>query len=647
MNDSRDRTSFSERLLQRTGKGYILLVVFISQLATAPLGLFLAAIIFVLNTDFSVSQATVVILIGGGLLLLRNALLLAGAFLFNRESTTRLGQWAKGELRTVENDLESHAWKQMTVFAWRYTGVSFVSLVICVLLPLLIYLYSVIHAAADQIIYTLIAGLAAGLSLEVLEVLIIERLLIPAREALLPHDSEQQLAGLGKLNLSTKYIIIVLALILISILLIAPIGFRQTTIALGNQALGIEILRNLRLQSLAAVILAITIGLGISLLLAQTISQPIRQMVETFNKIEAGNLKQRVPILATDEVGELAVHFNRMVSQIDELQSQLAKTVTVRNEQLKATAEVGRIASSILSPDALTSSVVNMITDQLGFFSAAIFQLDPSGRWAVLSSASGEAGKVQKSQGYKLEVGKMSMVREAIVSKHAVIAQEARKEPGRFENSEPPETYSEITLPLIVGDRAIGVLIVQSPSKDAFGTEDVDTLQGMANQVAIALENARLYQEAQNNLEELRAAQRVYVTNSWTGKERRQLVYDYTASSKEKGEASQGSTVEIPLTLRDQRIGSLTLEGGQTWKQEEQDMVEAVVTQAALALENARLLEESQQIALRERLVAEITSKIWTAPNADFILQTAIKELGRVLHADEAVIELSLGEEQK
>jgi GAF domain-containing protein len=94
--------------------------------------------------------------------------------------------------------------------------------------------------------------------------------------------------------------------------------------------------------------------------------------------------------------------------------------------------------------------------------------------------------------------------------------------------------------------------------------------------------------------------------------------------------------------LREQAIGFLSLEGGQEWTTEERNLIEAVATQAALALENARLLEESQQLALRERLVAEITSKIWASPNIDLILQTAIKELGRALRADEATIELKI-----
>ena len=100
--------------------------------------------------------------------------------------------------------------------------------------------------------------------------------------------------------------------------------------------------------------------------------------------------------------------------------------------------------------------------------------------------------------------------------------------------------------------------------------------------------------------------------------------------------------MNVPLNLREQIIGQLRLEGLQSWTPEERGLIEAVATQASLALENARLLEESQQVALRERLVAEIAGKIWSSPNMDAILQTAIKELGRALRADEGTIELKL-----
>jgi GAF domain-containing protein len=300
------------------------------------------------------------------------------------------------------------------------------------------------------------------------------------------------------------------------------------------------------------------------------------------------------------------------------------------------------VASSILSTDELINKVVNMITDRFGYYYAAIFLIDPLNRWAELRDATGEAGEALKAQKHKLEIGRKSMVNTAIATKQAYIALDVGADPVRFENPLLPNTRSEIALPLLIGDRVIGALDVQSTTEAAFGEDDIDTLQGMANQVAIALENARLFQETQKSLEELQAANRLYVTDSWTETAREHGGYEYD-TGVEKATPNEGSiAINVPLTLREQIIGNISLEGQQDWSPEEKGLIEAVATQAALALENARLLEESQQLALRERLAAEITGKIWTSPTMDFILQTAVKELGRALRADEATIELKL-----
>jgi GAF domain-containing protein len=315
----------------------------------------------------------------------------------------------------------------------------------------------------------------------------------------------------------------------------------------------------------------------------------------------------------------------------------LEAQVADRTAQLQATIEVGRVVSGILHPEELITRVVNLITDRFGYYYTAIFLIDPTGRWAELKEATGEAGRALKKQGHRLEIGGKSMVGTAISTHQARIALDVGVESVRFENPLLPETRSEISLPLIIGDRAIGALDVQSKEGSAFQEDDIETLQGMANQVAIALENARLFQETQLSFQELRAANRLYVTEAWSERGRDQTKYEYVAGNEQIGE---GQSISVPLTLREQIIGQLSLEGNEEWTQEDRTLIETVATQATLALENARLLEESQQLALRERLTAEIIGKVWSSSNVETILQTAIKELGRALRADEATIEI-------
>ena len=284
--------------------------------------------------------------------------------------------------------------------------------------------------------------------------------------------------------------------------------------------------------------------------------------------------------------------------------------------------------------------MVNLITDRFGYYYTALFLIDESGQWAVLKEATGTAGQTLKLRGHRLSVGGKSMVGSAIASRSARVAMDVGAEPVRFENPLLPETRSEIALPLLVADHILGILDVQSKKEAAFKQQDVDTLQGMANSVATALENARLFRETQKSLEELRLVQRENVVKTWSASAREKQGYEYAATTELLSPDAIISAMDVPLILREQIIGQLHLEGEQDWTPEERNLVEAVATQAALAMENARLLDESQQMALRERLAAEITGKIWSSPNTDFILQTAIKELGRALLADEATIEL-------
>jgi GAF domain-containing protein/HAMP domain-containing protein len=636
------RFSFFGTLLRRTGPYYPVITLALAQVIVTPLGVALAALILSYNAGLSSEDLTRLALFTFSMVVIRNIFLLVGAHYANRSLVSRLRKWKRGETLERGSQEEIRAWRQATNIAWRYISIAFAALIVLVLPAVLFYAQRVIFATQDQQLYTSIAGITAGLGLAVLEVLLLERMMIPVREILVPLQFENQLVGFSSFRLLSKFIIVVFALILISALLIAPIGYHQTTRVLYEEIGSLKVLSDLQIQSVIATMFALLIGLGLSFLLASSISQPVGRMVDTFKKVEAGDLSQRVSITATDEVGELAVYFNRMVERLEELQSGLEKRVQERTEQLRSTIEVGQVASSILEPGELISRVVNLITERFGYYYAAIFLVDSSGRWAELKDATGAAGQALKSQSHRLEVGGKSMVSSAILKREAQIALDVGAEPTRFNNPLLPQTRSEIALPLMVGERVVGALDVQSTQEAAFDEETIRTLQGMANQVAIALENARLFQQIQFSLDELRAAHRLYVTEAWSKTAHENLHFEYEAGEESDSARKAGNQIEIPLTLREQPIGVLSMESGAEWTPEERNLLEAVATQAALALENARLLEESQQSALRERLAAEIISKIWASQNMDGILHTTVKEVGRALRADEATIEINI-----
>ncbi len=162
---------------------------------------------------------------------------------------------------------------------------------------------------------------------------------------------------------------------------------------------------------------------------------------------------------------------------------------------LQAGAQVSRNIISILDPEELLQKTVDIICEEFGFYYAGVFLLDETGEWAVLHSGRGAAGAAMVAEGHKLKVGGLSMIGAATGRNQALIALDVGEEPVHFKNPHLPLTRSEMALPLAVGDVVIGALTVQSVEEAAFTRDDITALQAMADQLAIAIHNARLYSQ--------------------------------------------------------------------------------------------------------------------------------------------------------
>jgi GAF domain-containing protein/HAMP domain-containing protein len=604
------------------------------------------------NAQFDAKLIEVLVFTAIPLLVLSNLILLLIGWRSTRVARKRLDAWAE---ETLQPHLEEElvAWREITSLTWRIGIANGIVNFFVVILPLFLIVYSQNDVLSSPFqptslnspdpIYLLLGGVVGLLGAAILAILIIERFTLPARLALLPTDLETQLTGRSGPLLVAKFIVLILGLIATAILLIAPIGYQQTMRILYSTVSSFEVFRGYQVQLIVFSVLAFVLGASFAYYVSRSISDPIKELISTFNKIEHGDLTERARVSATDELGIVTVQFNRMVARLEVLQTTLEQQVQERTKQLTAANEVGKAASSSLDPDELIVRVVNLFPEQFGYYYAAIYLLDPSERWAELVYASGEAGKVLRQNHHRLEVSGRSMVGSAIREKRPRIAQLASQEKHRFENPLLPYTRSEIALPLIVGDRVLGALNVQSMKESDFTSEVIDTMQSMAGQVAIALENARLFQEAQQVIKEMRAVQQQYLLQGWQGFTTENEDLEYAVGDEAKDNAK---TMEVPISLRDQILGKIMLEGNEEWTPEQQTLVDAVAKQAAIALENARLVSESRQAAVRERMLAEINSKVWSAATIDSILQTTIKEIGRRLDASQAIIELSLDDEQ-
>jgi len=333
------------------------------------------------------------------------------------------------------------------------------------------------------------------------------------------------------------------------------------------------------------------------------------------------------------------INLDNTILELQKLQSDLEKKVDERTSQLKAINEVGRVATSTLDPDELVNRVVKLITEEFGYYYSAIYLIDQTNKRAELKDATGEAGRVLKESNFYLDLGSSNIVGITIRSRKAQIALDVGDNAVRFNYPLLPYTRSEISLPLVVGEHTLGALDVHSSQEASFSEQDIETLQNMANQVAISLDNARLFQETNRNLQEIRSIQKQYLREAWIDAS---LPGGEISIAIGKGnESGENNLVEVPMSLRDQTIGQLSIEADEAISPDEQAWLQAIATQAAFALENARLLDESQSTAIREKFVTEITNKIWSSTTIDGVLQTAVRELGQILDVTEATIELN------
>ena len=312
--------------------------------------------------------------------------------------------------------------------------------------------------------------------------------------------------------------------------------------------------------------------------------------------------------------------------------------------QLHAAAEISHAISGLSDPETLLQRVVELIQERFGLYYTGVFLIDASRQYAVLSAGTGEAGKRMLAQKHQLSVGGSSMIGWAIVNRKARIALDVGAESVRFNNPHLPLTRSELAIPVIAYDQVLGAMTVQSEKPNAFNENDITILESVADSLAIAIENDRLYHETRQGMDEIRALNHQYLQQAWSealDTYNTTLSYDYQSPNVPAGLHS-ANTIQVPLLLRDEVMGQITLEMDRTsLSEDENSFINQITTQTALALENARLLHETERRAVQEQKLNELTTRFSRALSIDEILRSAAQELGQLPAVAEVSVQLS------
>jgi len=334
-------------------------------------------------------------------------------------------------------------------------------------------------------------------------------------------------------------------------------------------------------------------------------------------------------------------------------------------------AEITRDAASARDLDELLKRASNLILNRFDFYHIGIFLLDNNKEYAVLVASPTEAGREMMANNHRLRVGEVGIVGRVSATGEPRIALDTGADIAFFNNPYLPNTHSEMALPLKVENNIIGVLDVQSTEANAFQPEDTEVLYTLADQVAIAIQNARFHEATQKSLEEAQRTSVSYLKEAWRllqthEKKIGYLVSDNAIRPLEKFvstpnvnqavsqgevvvEGGDAATLAVPIHLRGEVVGVLDIHvpAGHDWDPDEIDIARAVADRLSLALESATLLRSTQRRAEIERLTADISGKISSSINLRNVLQTAVEELGQVLPGSEVVIQFQTEQGRK
>jgi len=438
-----------------------------------------------------------------------------------------------------------------------------------------------------------------------------------------------------------------------------PLGDQQFTIIAEKataQAMALTI-RTVLTIAFAIVVALVAASLLVTVAM-RGIVQPIEELATSARAISAGDLSQRVVVTSQDEIGALATAFNSMTDQLSQTLTGLERQVAERTRGLQAAAEVSRATTAVLDLDDLLRQVVELVRERFDLYYVGLFLVDEEGQFAVLRAGTGEAGQTMMAQAHRLTVGGGSMIGQCVSEGRAAIALDVGEEAVRFDNPLLPGTRSEMALPLLARGQVLGAMTVQDIREAAFGEADIAVMQTMADQVAVAIDNARLFAETQAALEEMEGIHQRYLGEAWaeyvgarTGRGFIQtqagiapLAAEDVGDVRERGESSS-TTLITPIVQRDQPLGVLGLsleEGKRQWTAEEVTLAETIAEQFALAADNLRLLEDSQRRAARERMIGEVATRMRESLEMEALLRTAASEMRQAMDLDDLVIRLAV-----
>ncbi len=418
--------------------------------------------------------------------------------------------------------------------------------------------------------------------------------------------------------------------------------------------------RQLRLLALITLLCTVVPLAGLGWWSGWEFTRPVHAVVAGMEKLSGGDLKHRIDLERHDEAGVLIRTFNalpsRFYTMLTEMEQQVNlhnRTAQQRGRYLEFATDLAEIVSTETDTERLIQTIIELIARRFQLYYTGLFLVDEAREWAVLRAGTGKAGEAMLRRGHRLRLDDTSMIGWSITQGQNRIAQDASMDTVRQTQDELPDTRSEAALPLRARGKVLGALSAQSTRMGAFDRDTLLALQAAADQLALALEAASLARQHEEAQQAVRQAYGELSRRAWNDllRARRNLGYAIDERgilplSKETPEYPLTDDlaglpeVSFPIQVRGQVLGRLEARKPnlEEWTEEERLLLETLVEQLGVALESARLYQETQRRAERERLAGEITARLRASNDPQVILQTAVTELRQALQAAQAQV---------
>lgn len=337
-------------------------------------------------------------------------------------------------------------------------------------------------------------------------------------------------------------------------------------------------------------------------------------------------------------------------TQLEEKVRERTDELEARNIQLRTSATVARIVAEVQNISELLDTVTQLTSEKFGYYHVGLFILDDQKKAAFLQAASSVTGKQMLGQSFRIEPDRRSPINLLVEQNRYIISSDIDNV-NFVRDANFPLTRSRMLLPLAVRGNVLGMLDLHSDQPQAFSIQDAEIMQILADLVSISFDNVRLINETKSLVSQLEINTSIQTQRTWKKLTSRQKpAYQYTPAgvrpifSTSKKDNDDALALQIPLILHGKKIGGIKLkrkDNAHEWSERERNLVEKIADQVALALENSRLVDEAQKSALRDQMIANISTRVRETLDIESVVRTAATELRRVFDLKEA--EISVG----